>query len=212
MASTWLKLDTKMSRLPGDVLLRWLIQRYDATLRWALSHRKITLSLTFSAYIIMFIIYGVFNHGIEFFPDLEPTQATVRVETALGSRLETSDKIVRDIEKRLSDVIDMEYYVAQVGNAGEEMDFSSGGSAPHKSKVTIDFVERYQRQQNSFKTLDQIREKVQTIPGAEINVSKPQEGPPTGKAVEIQIKGEDFRVLDEISTAVQREIRDISRD
>ncbi len=209
IASTWLKLDSGMSRLPGDKLLQWLIKRYDATLRWALSHRKTTLSMTFSAYIIMFFLYGVFNHGIEFFPDLEPTQATVKVETALGTRIESSDKIVREIEKRLSDVTDMEYYVAQVGNAGDDMDFGAGGSAPHKSKVTIDFLERYQRTQNSFKTLDQIREKVQAIPGAEINVTKPQEGPPTGKAVEIQIQGEDFRELDRISTAIQQEIRDI---
>lgn len=209
IASRWLKLDNSTSRLPGDILLRWLIGRYEATLNWALSHRKITLGLTFSAYILMFVVYGIFNHGIEFFPDLEPNQASVKVETAQSTRLDVSDKNVREIEGRLTDISDMAYYVSQVGNAGDDMNFGAGGAEPHKSKLTIEFVDRTERRQNSFRTLEEIRDKVQSIPGVTINVVKPQDGPPTGKAVEIQIRGDDFIVLDQISTDIIRRIRDV---
>lgn len=209
IASRWLKVNRSQSRLPGDILIRWLIDRYEATLNWALSHRKTTLGLTFSAYILMFIVYGFFNHGVEFFPDLEPNQATVKVETAQSTRLDVSDRIVREIEERLTDIPDMAYYVSQVGNAGEEMNFGSGGAEPHKSKLTIEFIDRTERSQNSFRTLEEIRDKIKALPGAMINVVKPQDGPPTGKAVEIQIRGDDFSVLDQISTDIIRRIRDV---
>jgi len=75
--------------------------------------------------------------------------------------------------------------------------------------VGIDFYEKHLRTQNSFKSLDYVKKQVQGIPGARINVSKPQEGPLTGAAVEIQIKGEDFRVLERESEKIQKLIEDI---
>jgi CzcA family heavy metal efflux pump len=210
ISSSFLKLDEKMSKLPGDRLIRWLIVRYDATLKWALTYRKTTLGLTFAAFIMMFFFYGLFNHGIEFFPDLEPKQAWIKVDAPIGTRIESSDDIVREIETRIADTPDMEHYVAEVGGASENnMDFGAGGSIPHKSQVTIDFLERHERQQNSFKTLDEVKNAISGIPGARIDVTKPQEGPPTGSAVEIQVKGEDFAVLDRLSQDIQQKIKDV---
>jgi multidrug efflux pump len=89
------------------------------------------------------------------------------------------------------------------------MDFGMGGSSPHKSQVTIDFQERHLRTQDSFKTLEQVKNRIEGIPGATIDVTKPQEGPPTGSAVEIQIRGEDFDLLDQISQEIQRKIKNV---
>ncbi len=209
LASSFLKIDEKMDRLPGDRLLRWLVIRYETTLKWVLAHRKTTLGMTFTAFILMFVVYGFLNHGVEFFPDLEPTQANVKIEASPGTRLETSDRIVRQVEKRIADTPDMEQFVSQVGNASDNpMDFGSS-AALHKSLITIDFVEKADRSQSSFKTLDQIKQKVGRIPGARLEVSKPQDGPPTGKAVEIQIKGEDFAILDRLANQIIEKIRNV---
>ncbi len=209
ISSSFLKLDNKMSELPGDRFLHWLIIRYETALNWALKYRKLTISLAFGGYILMFIFYGMFNHGTEFFPDLEPRQAWIKVEAPIGTRLETSDAIVREVEEKITGTTDMRNYVAQVGNASNMMNFGGGGGSPHKSQVTIDFLERFEREQNSFETLEQVKEKVAGIPGAQIDVTKPQDGPPTGAAVEIQVKGENFAVLDRISQDIQRKIKDI---
>jgi multidrug efflux pump len=157
----------------------------------------------------MIFLFGAFNHGIEFFPDLEPSQAFIDVEAAIGTRLETSDTIVREVEDRIKNTKDMEHYVADVGNVSNVFDFGTGGSSSHQSRVTIDFKDRYLRSQSSSITLDEIAKNVEGIPGARIEVDKPQEGPPTGRAVEIQIKGEDFNVLDMQSTKIQKLIEDV---
>jgi CzcA family heavy metal efflux pump len=209
VSSSFLKLDEKMSRLPGDRLLRWMIVYYETTLRWALHHRWLSFGGMIIGFVMMVMIFGKWNHGIEFFPDFEPNQIFVEVEAPLGTRLEMSDRIVREIEQRIQDTPDIKNYVADVGNTAGIFDFGSGGGASHKSRVTIDMVKKYQRTQNSFLTLDQVAEEVQGIPGARIDVSKPQEGPPTGRAVEIQIKGENFGVLSDVSSRIMKQIEDV---
>ncbi len=209
IASGYLKVDKKMSRLPGDRFLHWLIYRYEKALRWALGHRKTVVAAMFSVYVLMFLVYGAFNHGMEFFPDLEPAQAWIEVEAPIGTKLETSDEIVDLVEHRIEDTIDLENYVADVGKSSNMFDFGAEGGSSHKSQVTIDFLDRHLRRQNSFKTLEQVREKVDGIPGADINVTQPQSGPPTGSAVEIQIQGEDFGILSDISNQIQKKIEDV---
>lgn len=209
IASSYLRQDEKISRLPGDRFLRWLTVHYEETLRWALAHRAKLLTLTGAGFVGMMIFYGGFNHGLEFFPDIEPKQIFVEVEAPLGTRLETSDAVMRQVEERIKDTPDMESYVADVGKTSSEFDFGAGGASSHKSQLTIDLHDRYARTQNSFLTLAGVEEKVKGIPGASIDVTKPASGPPTGKAVEIQIKGNDFAVLSEIADQIKAKIEDV---
>ncbi|GAB4168989.1 MAG: efflux RND transporter permease subunit [Calditrichia bacterium] len=206
---TYLKLDKNMENLPGDKLLRILMKEYEKTLNWALRNKGKLLGLTFGAYIAMFFVYGALNHGTEFFPDIEPRQAWIKVEAPNGTKLEISDQIVREIENRIQDTPDMKNYVADVGKTPNMFDFGSGSGSSHKSQITIDFVDRHLRSQNSFVTLEQVADKLKNIPGAQIDVTKPQEGPPTGAPVEIQIRGENFEILNQISEEIQSKIKDV---
>jgi len=210
ITSSFMKKEKKAEHLLGDKLLKWLIVHYESTLNWALKNKWKTVGMAVGGYFIMFIIYGIFNHGVEFFPDLEPTQAWIKVEAPIGTRLETSDHIVKIIEDRIKNTPDMEHFVTEVGNVSEAFSFGGDAGTPHKSQVTIDFTERHERGQNSFKTLEEVQDTLTGIPGARIDVTKPQEGPPTGNAVEIQIKGEDFRILEQLSEEIQKKIRNIN--
>lgn len=209
ITSSFMKKEKKAEHLLGDKLLRWLIGHYESTLNWALKNRWKTVGMALGAYFMMFIIYGIFNHGVEFFPDLEPSQAWIKVEAPIGTRLETSDQIVHIIEDRIKNTPDMEHFVTEVGNVSDAFSFGSDAGTPHKSQVTIDFTKRHEREQNSFKTLEEVKDTLTGIPGARIDVTKPQEGPPTGNAVEIQIKGEDFKILEHLSEEIQKKIRNI---
>jgi multidrug efflux pump len=209
IASSFIKKDAKMKNLLGDRLLNLLVVHYESTLNWALKNRWKTIGMTMAGFIGMFILYGFLNHGVEFFPDLEPTQAWIKVEAPIGTRLDRSNEVAHEIENRIKTTPDMEHYVTEVGNVSDDFDLGVEGGNPHKSRVTIDFVEKHDRSQSSFKTLDEIRDQVIGIPGARIDVSKPQEGPPTGNAVEIQIKGENFTILEQAALEIQRRIRDV---
>ncbi|KAA3596067.1 MAG: AcrB/AcrD/AcrF family protein [Calditrichaeota bacterium] len=210
LSAMFIKKQKEDKVLIGDVLIQKLAILYDGSLKWALNHRKTTILFTVVAYIFVFMIYGMFNAGVEFFPDLEPKQIFVNVEAPVGTHLDASNEIVKEIESKIKDTPDMDNFIVDVGvsnNGG--FDFGVGGGSSHTSTVTIDLFDKFKRVQNSFLTLDGVKEKISGIPGARVDVSKPPEGPPTGAAVEIQIKGNDFNILDDISNKIQRKIENV---
>ncbi|MBE9510410.1 MAG: efflux RND transporter permease subunit [Bacteroidetes bacterium] len=213
LSSSFLRIEKNLENLPGDRFLKWLTPKYESALNWALHNRVsrvIVMVMVAGGFIIMLIVFIMFNHGIEFFPDLEPRAAWIKVDMPNGTRLQSSDKIVMEIEKRIVDTPDMKHYIADVGNQTDPNDMSgqSAGTV-HKSQVTVELIDKHKRSQNSFKTLKDVADKLRDIPGAQIDVTKPPDGPPTGAAVEIQIKGEDFDILDGISAEIQERIRNV---
>ena len=212
VCSTWLRVDPNMSRLPGDRMLRGLIVRYEKALKWVLNHGVFTSLSTITGLALMIAIWAMVNlprHGVQFFPSIEPRQVFVDVEAPLGTRLEISDKIVAKLEDRIDETADLRNYVADVGSRTDMMSFGSGEGSRHKSRITIDILDLQDRSQNSFLTMDQVASAIKGIPGATIDVTKPAEGPPTGKAVEIQLKGPDFVTLASLSEQMMKKIADI---
>ncbi|UCF97042.1 MAG: efflux RND transporter permease subunit [Spirochaetaceae bacterium] len=212
ISSAFLKLDEKQGRRIGDRFLKRLSAFYEGSLHWLLDSRKrrwVFLGLVAVAWVVMLGIFAVFNHGVEFFPDAEPEQIYVEVEAPPGTRLDVSDRLVRAVEQRIQGTSDLENYVADVGTSSNLFDFGTAGGVPHRSTVTIDLLDMKDRQQSSFLTLQQIAQSVSGVPGARIDVTRPQEGPPTGRAVEIQLRGEDFALLATASEEIRRRIADV---
>jgi multidrug efflux pump subunit AcrB len=61
--------------------------------------------------------------------------------------------------------------------------------------IGVQFLDLEDRVQPSAESLEEIRRRVKDIPGARITVAEQQEGPPTGAPINIEISGNDFRVL-----------------
>jgi multidrug efflux pump len=212
VASSFLRLDEKQGKRIGDRLLKHLSARYERSLHWLLGSGKrrfVFLAVVAAAWVTMLGLFGIFNHGVEFFPDSEPEQIYVEVETPLGTRLDVSDRVVRAIEQRIQGTSDLENYVAEIGTSGNMYDFGTAGGTPHRSMVTVDLLDMKDRRQSSFLTLDQIARDVRGVPGVRIDVTRPQDGPPIGQAVEIQLRGEDFPVLAAVAEDIKRTIADI---
>ncbi len=78
-------------------------------------------------------------------------------------------------------------------------------AAPNKGKVTVAFVEFAKRDgAETQPVLNEIREAVKGIAGVEIAVDKEQNGPPTGKPINIEVSGDDFEILGKISTSLKQ--------
>jgi multidrug efflux pump len=70
--------------------------------------------------------------------------------------------------------------------------------------IGLQFLDMKDRVESSATTLETVRQRVAGIPGAEITISKAQEGPPTGAPINIEISGSDFRVLGRIAADVRK--------
>lgn len=70
--------------------------------------------------------------------------------------------------------------------------------------IGIQFHDLEERPESSFLTVEEIRERIKDIPGAQITISVQEEGPPTGAPINIEIAGDNFAVLGQISHEVTK--------
>jgi multidrug efflux pump subunit AcrB len=100
--------------------------------------------------------------------------------------------------------------MAAGSGAGAQSEFfTGGGGSPTGARIVLDLIDRQERSQSSFDTLAQARERVRGIPGAVIDVDRPDEGPPVGDPVSIELSGDDFEILGAIAQRIRREIADV---
>ncbi|KAB2966896.1 MAG: efflux RND transporter permease subunit [Thermoanaerobaculia bacterium] len=199
--------------LPGhDGLGVRLLAAYRKALNWALDHRGIVVGGTLGLFVAVLVLFGAFNHGVEFFPETEPRQIWASVEMPPGTRLEQTDSVVRELERRLKTLPDIRVLAAASGAGASGDEFSGGrseGGDPTSGRVTLDLLDLEERSQSAFTTLETARELVRGIPGATINVDRPQDGPPVGDALSIEVSGGDFGRLGGISERIERLIADV---
>jgi CzcA family heavy metal efflux pump len=189
-----------------DRLFARIIKIYESVLRYALSHRKFTIGGTVLLLFLVFFVYGKFNNGIEFFPQVEPQQAYIYVNMPIGTNLEKSDEVTTLVEQKLPPFKDIEYYLT---NVGAEIGSGFGGDVSNKSTITLSFYDKEDREQSSFATIEEIRNAIENITTADVRIEKQTGGPPTGPPVNIELSGDDFAKLGKISEDIRRQIRDI---
>jgi len=219
LAATFMRVKDKDRKVGGDEpeigngwqgrIGGFIVKLYRGTLGWALDHRLFIILGTLAAFIGVLFLFGRFNNGVEFFPETEPIQIIVDVERPPGTRIEETDAVVRELERRLAELPDVRVMAAGSG-AGSQSEFFAGGSGSATAgRIMLDLLDRGDRIQNSFLTLEQARQAVKGIPGAVITVDRPSEGPPVGDPVSIELTGEDFETLGAIAHRIRQEIEDI---
>ncbi len=169
---------------------------------------------------------------VEFFPDIEPKGMYLNMDVPEGADLDYIDTIIRRLELALagmdSNRTDIPPEKALAGKkhtkaTGEEFYGPSdlgnikniymkgilatgGGSAfdaNTPNHVGIRFLEIEERHRTTHKTVDDIRARVEDIPGAQITLAMEAEGPPTGAPINIEIAGDNFAVLGEIAKTIR---------
>jgi multidrug efflux pump subunit AcrB len=74
----------------------------------------------------------------------------------------------------------------------------------------LDFIEIHQRSRPSSEVVGELRTRVlKAVSGAEVQVEEEEMGPPTGPPVNMEISGEDIRMLGELASRVRQQVRDI---
>src|SRR5262249_39497574 len=132
-------------------------------------------------------------HRTEFFFEGDPgfTQVFVKARGHLSP--EAQDMLVRQGESRLTGIKGVEALYVRAGG------FSSNGgpnSAPNDTvgRIRVDFLdyeERIALGLSGKQIEDEVRKRVTDIPGMQIEVRGPQNGPPVGKDIQVQLSSHD---------------------
>jgi len=188
------------------VTLPWLMKIYERTLVFFLRGRNPIYLLTIVTAIFIFTIFltAIVKPPVLFFPNNEPNSIIAYIKLPEGTDQLVTDSVTLLVERRINNVLgdenpDVESVITNVGfGAGEG--FFDQSVASNKGKITVNFVERKDRTGvSTTRYLDNLRNMVKDIPGAQISVEKNRMGPPTGKPINIEITGENLEEL--ITTA-----------
>ncbi len=177
---------------------------YENQLRWILKGARpiYILGGMVAMFFVSIIITGIAKPTVLFFPNADPNSVFVYIKMPGGTHQEVTDSVTRIAERRVYNAIgqnnpDVESVLANITIGAEEEGFVSSGNPYNRGKVTVNFVEHKFRSTGVSTTqyMEKIREAVANIAGAEITVDKEQNGPPTGKPINIEITNENLGTL-----------------
>ena len=192
-----------------EKFLTRLEQWYTRIVAFSLRH---SYSIFFGTVLLLFVSIGlviVKQPEVLFFPNNEPNYINVFVQEPVGTDIETTNALTKQLENEIFTYLEpynfmVEAVIAQVGEgATDPNEGPSQGATPNKSRIAISFVDYELRQDSStVKVMEDIRKIVNKYPGAQITVDKDKAGPPVGKPVNIEIKGEEYAKLIEVTNQV----------
>ena len=194
---------TKQKEKAPSKIIHW----YEIILKYALKQRLLVVAVSFLLLFGIGAAYAVLGHGIELLPDIEPNLAFVEIKAPEGANLAASNILSQQVETLANKEGDIRYAVAEIGISGS--DRGGGSVQSNLSKISLDFIERDDRNDDSRDVLDRIRTALGPISGAEFKVEKQEEGPPTGPPVSVEISGEKIVILDRLVTEARQRIKDV---
>ncbi len=183
---------------------------YRALLGASLRHWYGTLPAAALLLVALGISYAKWGHGVELFPEFDPRFGLINIRMPQGTSIEESDRLARVIEDRVEPFLgEIKYLVTNVGSAGSSNPMGGDAGGAHIANLTMIFQDYEDRPRPSAEAVQEIRELLMDLPGAEIKVEKAREGPPTGEPVTVRIIGKDYTLLQEVSERARQEIADI---
>jgi len=193
--------------LPG------LMNRYETLLRWILKGKRpvwavVSLFLLFPLSIILLMARG---NKATFFPSGDPKFIYVYLKMPPGTSVTATDSITHILEQRVIKVLQkdkpgeegsiVESVIANVANSANNPRSNNRSVQPNLGRIQVSFVEFEKRNGKKTKPyLDEIRAQMKGIPGASIEVSQEDAGPPTDPPVNIEIVGDKFEEIAAVAT------------
>ncbi len=169
------------------------------------------LGATFGLLIITMIFYGVRSPNTIFFPSGEPNYINVFVELPAGTHITATDKFAKKLENDVIRLLDPYKQIVQsvLTNVGDgavlenDLDFST---RDNKCLVTVSFIDHEERKGvSTAEILKLFNDSINyNYPGAIFTIDRNQDGPPTGKPINLEISGYDFEKLIYLADTIQQ--------
>jgi len=167
---------------------------YAAVLRAAV---KRPISLFFGSIVGLVLITGAyvnFGRGVEFFTNVEQVMTQVQVFARGNYSPAEIRNLMLEVQNRIDEVGHYKNIVVQSG-AGQQMAGDQQSAADLVGTIFIEFTDRRIRDVDSFEIEDLYRQAIQDLPGISAEVVTVEAGPPVGKEIQIELRGEELELL-----------------
>ena len=166
-------------------------KKYSNLLKWALKHRKKTISVAIIAF--LGCMGSIAIVGTEFFPSTDEGFVQIDIRLPDGAELENTVAIMDEVEYKIQGISEVDTIFLEAGYSGDMM----GNARGNRGTIYVKLTDLSERKRGVEEISDQIRSMVIDTPGAEINVA-PMESmgmSSGGDPINISIYGDDLDTL-----------------
>jgi multidrug efflux pump len=170
-------------------------------------HPGRTVVATLVIVVSIFMWFSKTPHRTEFFLDQDPEFVSVYVKARGNMSPDAQDVLVSQVERRLFGIKGVESLYVRTGTA------TGGGprSAPNDTigRIQVEFQHYEERKALGLRGKDiakEIRRRLADVPGMQIEVREPQGGPPTGKAVQVELRSNNPAALNRAADLVKAKL------
>ncbi|MCJ7679253.1 MAG: efflux RND transporter permease subunit, partial [Candidatus Aminicenantes bacterium] len=196
---------TQKPSLVKRALNRLIDRGYRPALSFALRRPLPVLGLTLAAFLISLFLFQFV--GVSFFPKAEKAQLVINLDTPKGSGLDTTDRIVRQVENVLEGHEDIVTYAVTIGRGGPQIHYNIDSQEPNASHAQF-YLELKDGHPDTLAALvSSLRRDFSGFTGAEIEIKELEQGPPVEAPVAIKILGDEMPVLQRIGQDVEEIFR-----
>jgi multidrug efflux pump subunit AcrB len=146
-----------------------------------------------------------------FFPSGDPNMVFVYLKLPVGTDVKYTDSITHILEERVQKVLEkekpgtpggiVESIITNVAVSANNPRDNNRSVQSNLGRIQVSFVEFEKRHgKRTMLYKDQIRDAVQGIPGANVEVAQEDGGPPTDPPVNIEVVGDNFESIAEVAT------------
>ncbi len=195
----------EITEAPDFVALAPANNRFSQAYRQLLSQLLIRPKTTLLGMLLLigmiYLAYAQFNHGVDFFPEVEPESAQVQIRARGDLSVYERDALVRRVEERLLDMTEVEAFYARsfAGNPGGGL----WGSMPEDTVgvIQFQFIDWHLRRPAN-QILQHMREKTADLPGIILEFRQMEQGPGGGKPLVLEISAADTRQAEAAADAL----------
>ena len=176
---------------------------YRKCLHFVLRRKKRTLLVTTLIFILSIGLIPIV--GFDLMPTMDEGSASISIEMPSGTVIDETTNVVNEVMNRISDIPETEEYYIMAGSSTASM--LSGSSQTDTATITLNFVDIKDRNRSTDQIVEDIKERVKTIPGADITVSASSSAMGSYSAasdVEIQINGDDIDNLRQAGYEIEK--------
>jgi len=176
---------------------------YRKILSTLLGRPGLTLLGTLVLIVLIYATYGRFNHGVEFFPSVEPDSVQVQVRARGDLSVWERDAIVQEVEQRLQNMPEVKaLYARSMLSSDDQM-------APDVIGVLQFQFDDWFTRRSASEILDDFARRTGDIPGVQLEFREQEGGPAQGKPVELLVSSMDSSELDAYVDEVADKMREM---
>lgn len=181
---------------------------YYRSLSWVIDHAKRFAVFIFLTLCGVYVFYGAFGTGVEFFPDVEPEFARVQVKARGNLSVDEKDSLVKQVEQRIMQQFGDEVRIFYTRSGAIPSSMQQNTAEDAIGIITLEFTQ-WDTRRSATQIMESVLQATRDIPGVLVDASSEKAGPKAAKPIELQLGSRQPELLEPAVIKILQAMREI---